>query len=68
MFKTMQMKTTEMKKTHLLKLTIALGVVVMLISFVIIPDEYPWYYDLLLFNIGLWPWLLAKKQLNKINS
>jgi hypothetical protein len=49
-------------------LTIALGVVVMLISFVIIPDEYPWYYDLLLFNIGLWPWLLAKKQLNKINS
>lgn len=57
-----------MKKTHLLKLTIALGVVVMLISFAIIPDEYPWYYDLLLFNIGLWPWLLAKKQLNKINS
>jgi len=57
-----------MKKTHLLKLTIALGVVVMLISFAIIPDDYPWYYEVLLFNAGLWPWLLAKKQLTKMNS
>jgi len=52
-----------MKKTHLLKLVIAFGVVVMLISFAIIPDEYPWYYEILLFNVGLWSWLLAKKEL-----
>lgn len=57
-----------MKKTHLLKLTIALGIVVMLTSFAIIPDEYPWYYELLLFNVGLWPWLFAHKQLKKMNS
>lgn len=52
-----------MKKEHLLKLVIALGVVIMLISFAIVPDEYPWYYEVLVFNIGLWPWLFAKKEL-----
>lgn len=57
-----------MKNTHLLKFTIALGVVVMLISFVIVPDDEPWYYEVLLFNIGLWPWLLAKKQLKEVDS
>jgi len=57
-----------MKKTHLLKLTIALGVTVMIISFATVPDEYPWYYELLLFNAGLWPWLFAKKELKKMKS
>lgn len=57
-----------MEKTQLLKLMIALGVVVMLVSFVIIPEKYPWYYELLLFNAGLWPWLLAKKELKTMNS
>lgn len=57
-----------MEKIHLLKLTIALGVAVMLISFAIVPDEYPWYYELLLFNVGLWPWLFAKKELKKTKS
>ncbi len=57
-----------MKKTHFLKLVTALGIVIMLISFVVIPDEYPWYYELLFFNLGLWPWLMAKKELKKIKS
>jgi hypothetical protein len=57
-----------MEKIHLLKLTIVLGVVVMILSFAIIPDEYPWYYELLLFNAGLWPWLFAKKELKKMKS
>lgn len=57
-----------MEKTTLLKLIQILGIGVMLISFVIIPDEYPWYYELLLFNAGLWPWLIAKNELRKSNS
>jgi len=57
-----------MEKIHLLKLTIVLGVVVMILSFAIIPDEYPWYYELLLFNAGLWPWLFGKKELKKMKS
>jgi len=57
-----------LEKIHLLKLTIVLGVVVMILSFAIIPDEYPWYNELLLFNAGLWPWLFAKKELKKMKS
>lgn len=57
-----------MEKTHLLKLTVVSGVVIMIISFVIIPDQYPWYYELLLFNAGLWPWLFAMKQLKEMNA
>lgn len=57
-----------MKKTHLLKLTIILGVIIMLISFAIVPDDYPWYYEAILFNLGLWPWLLAMKELKKMKS
>jgi len=57
-----------MKKTHLLKLTVILSIVMMLTSFAIIPDEYPWYYEVLLFNAGLWPWLFAKNELKKIQS
>jgi hypothetical protein len=57
-----------MKKTHLLRLVTVLGVLLMLISFAIVPDHYPWYYELLLFNVGLWPWLFAKNELKKTNS
>ncbi|MGE3757549.1 MAG: hypothetical protein AB7H97_07330 [Pseudobdellovibrionaceae bacterium] len=57
-----------MKKTHLLKLTVIFSVLIMLTSFAIIPDEYPWYSEVLLFNIGLWSWLLAKNELKKIQS
>ena len=55
-----------MKKTDLLRLITVLGVMLMLISFVIIPDKYPWYYEILLFNVGLWPWLFAKNELKKM--
>jgi hypothetical protein len=51
-----------MKKTDLLRLVIVLGVILMLLSFVIVPDNYPWYYEFLLFNVGLWPWLFAKNE------
>jgi len=55
-----------MEKTHLLKFTVALGIVVMIFSFAIVPDNYPWYYEVLLFNVGLWPWLFAKNELKKM--
>jgi hypothetical protein len=57
-----------MKKTPLLKLTATLSIVIMLTSFAIVPDEYPWYCEVLLFNLGLWPWLFAKKELKKMQS
>lgn len=55
-----------MKKSNWLILTIVLGVAVMLLAFIVVPDKYPWYYEVLLFNIGLWPWLIAKKELKKM--
>lgn len=55
-----------MEKTHLLSLVTVFGVVLMVISFAIVPDEYPWYFELLLFNAGLWPWLLAKKEQKRV--
>jgi hypothetical protein len=58
----------QMKKTQLLKLTVVLGIAIMLISFAIVPDTSPWYYEILLFNVGLWPWLLAMKEMKKINA
>lgn len=62
----MNIKIKTMNKTHFLKLTAILGILIMLTSFAIIPDEYPWYHEVLLFNVGLWPWLIAKKELNKM--
>ena len=56
------------KKSNWLLLTIMLGVAVMLVAFLVVPDKYPWYYEVLLFNIGLWPWLLAKKELKNMKS
>ena len=57
-----------MEKTHLVSLVTFFGVVLMVISFAIVPDDYPWYYELLLFNAGLWPWLLAKKEQKKLRT
>ncbi len=57
-----------MGKTHLLSLVTVLGVILMLISFALVPDEYPWYYEFILFNVGLWPWLFAKKERQKMQS
>jgi len=61
-------KIKKMEKTDLLNLIAISGIILMLLSFAIVPDEYPWYYELLLFNAGLWPWLLAKKEQQKIKS
>ena len=55
-----------MKKSNWLILTIALGVAIMLLAFLVVPDKYPWYYEVLLYNIGLWPSLLAKRELKKM--
>jgi len=46
------------------------GISIMLISFAIIPDSYPWYYELLLFNLGLWMWLSTRshKLRNELKS
>ena len=45
----------------MLKTTIKIaGVLIMLLAFPIIPDHYPWYYEILLFNVGL-GFLLATK-------
>lgn len=30
-----------------------LGVIIMLFTFLIFPDDAPWYYELLAFNLGL---------------
>jgi len=38
----------------------------MIFSFAIVPDNYPWYYEVLPFNVGLWPWLFAKNELKKM--
>ncbi len=40
----------------------------MLISFVLVPEQYPWYYEVLFFNLGLWPWLYTKNALKKIQT
>ncbi len=49
-----------MKKEYQLKILKILGVAIMLIAFPIIPDHYPWYYEMVLFNTGL-IFLLATK-------
>ena len=49
-----------MKKENWFRIMRVLGVVIMLLAFPIVPQEYPWYYQLLLFNIGL-ALLLATK-------
>nr|WP_293297170.1 hypothetical protein [Allomuricauda sp.] len=37
-----------------------IGVLIMLLAFPLIPDHYPWYYQVLLFNIGLGLFLSTK--------
>lgn len=55
-----------MKKAQLLKLIIALGVVVMLAAFIVLPDDYPMYYEVLLFNLGFWPFFFSRKALKSM--
>ncbi len=49
------------------------GVVIMLLAFVVIPDSQPWYYEVLLFDVGLLLVLIPKfpklkKQFQKLNT
>ena len=37
-----------------------LGVLTMLLAFPLIPDHYPWFYQVLLFNVGLVLFLSTK--------
>lgn len=55
-----------LKKSNLLILIMVIGVVIMLLAFIVVPDKYPWYYEVLLYNIGLWPSLIAKRELQKM--
>ena len=57
-----------MKKEHGIKVQRILGVSIMLLAFPIVPDSYPWYVSVLLFDIGLiimlaTKWNKLKKQL-----
>jgi hypothetical protein len=36
------------------------GVLIMLLAFPIIPDHYPWYYEIVFFNLGLVLLIAAK--------
>ena len=47
---------------HILKI---LGMTIMLTAFVLVPERYPWYYELLLFNVGTLTWLFSKHHLKK---
>jgi len=55
-----------MKIENRLKIVKALGVIIMLVAFPIIPDGYPWYYQTILFNIGLF--LLLSTKWNKLKK
>ncbi|WP_394749035.1 hypothetical protein [Spongiimicrobium salis] len=37
----------------IIKILKILGVALMLSAFIIVPESEPWYYELLLFNLGL---------------
>ncbi len=42
-----------MRKETKIKIVRVVAVIIMLSAFPLIPDHYPWYYELLLYNIGL---------------
>ena len=49
-----------MNKAFVLPIFRITGVLIMLLAFVIVPDTYPWYVEILVFDIGLALWLLTK--------
>ena len=49
-----------MRKEHWLWLLRILGIVIMLGAFPLIPKQYPWYYQVILFDIGLAAFLVTK--------
>ena len=42
-----------MRKESKIKIVRVIAVLIMLAAFPLIPDHYPWYYQVLLFNVGL---------------
>lgn len=52
---------------ELLEIIKIAGMFTMLLAFVVLPDDNPWYHEMILFNAGLWSWLGAKYYLRKIN-
>ncbi len=42
-----------MKKEYQIKIQKILGITIMLLAFPIVPENYPWYVNVLLFNVGL---------------
>lgn len=58
-----------MKNSILRKILLVVGVVIMLGAFAVVPDEYPWYYELILYNIGMFMWLFSsQKTMRKIKE
>ena len=50
------------------RITCYVGIFIMISAYVVIPEKYPWYYEVLLFNVGLTMWLFAKWKLKKTTS
>ena len=49
-----------MRKESKIKVVRIISVLIMLAAFPLIPDHYPWYYQVLAFNIGLGLFLSTK--------
>lgn len=49
-----------MKNNHWLGILRTIGILIMIFSFAIVPEHYPWYYEILLFDVGLLMMLYAK--------
>ncbi|WP_425390771.1 alpha/beta hydrolase [Ekhidna sp.] len=54
-------------KNQLLKITCYVGIFIMISAFVVIPEKYSWYYEVLLFNLGMYMWLFTKWKRKKAN-
>ncbi|MEQ9467935.1 MAG: hypothetical protein RLN88_11025 [Ekhidna sp.] len=58
-----------MKNSLLQKIMLVAGVIIMLGAFAVVPESYPWYYELILFNIGMFMWLFSnRKSLKKVKK
>lgn len=58
----------NMTSFNWLKLQIYAGIGIMLMAFIILPDGYPWYAELILFNIGMFLWLFGKSKMKQLNT
>ena len=62
-----------MRKENKIKIFRVIAVFIMLLAFPLVPDHYPWYYQVLLFNVGLvvflsTKWNKLKKELGITNK